>query len=73
MSVAAFSISFLANGTDDLRRLLSTTTKGNLILSENLIGIVGMEPTFWIAVSLGKLVRTALPCLPSFLTALHIR
>ncbi|ORY76501.1 hypothetical protein BCR35DRAFT_305726 [Leucosporidium creatinivorum] len=35
--------------------LLSTTTRGHLLLHEHLVGIIGMEPSFWIAVALAYL------------------
>lgn len=35
--------------------LLGTTTRGHLLLHEHLVGIIGMEPSFWVAVSLAYL------------------
>ena len=35
--------------------LLSVSTRGALYLNENLVNITGMEPSFWIAISLADL------------------
>jgi hypothetical protein len=37
------------------RRLVSMTTKGTLLLNESLVGVIGMEPTFWVAIALAYL------------------
>lgn len=38
-----------------MHRMLSLATKGTLELDEKLVDIVGMEPSFWVAVALAYL------------------